>query len=381
MTFAPGLGFGIEHIVVLMLENRSFDNILGSLYPYLSQVGSYRFEGLPPGAANKDSRGTIYPAWTEVPPWDEANLATIPNPDPGERFQNVNYQLYGKGFDPSTPYAVLGTPSMSGFVQDYVLPGPTEYIKSDFLGIPWPKLPRGDGTATAEHIMHCFSPPLTPVISALAKQYAVCDQWFSSVATQTFPNRMFAHAASSDGGLDDVEILLKHPFEGYALNNVFQMLDQHLGAGAVPNWRIYYDDHNGSYSISEMLFHYVKDNKDHLSDISTLADDVKRGLPAYTFIEPNYGPKIYAREHAPVNSYHPPYNVLDGEEYLWSVYNTLKNSNPDAWQKTLFLVTFDEHGGCYDHFPPPAQPVVLPSNFQTEADLTQIHHHRFWSYW
>lgn len=360
-SFAKGLGFSIEHIVVLMFENRSFDNILGGLYPYPTVINGYQFEGIPPGASNEDNEGKSFAAWTETPPYKDSLLAIIPNPDPGERFQNVNFQLYGKGFKKNTPYSELGIPPMTGFVKDYILKGPTKYIKSQSLcHLAWPKLPRGKnaknpkGTATAEHIMHYFSPELTPVFSALAKQYAVCDQWFASVPSQTFPNRMFAHASSSDGGLDDAPILLKHLFRGYKLNNIFQMLDKNLGDMGRQNWRIYYD--KGSYSISKMLFNYVRKNKDHLSYLSDFESDVKKGLPPYTFIEPNYGKKLITPKDDLPNSYHPPYNVFEGEKFLWNIYNKLKTANPDAWKKTLFLVTFDEHGGCYDHFPPPGVP-------------------------
>lgn len=359
-TSQTGLGFDIEHIVVLMFENRSFDNILGNLYPYQQPIGDYKFEGIPPDASNLDANGNLFKAWTDSPPYTDASIAIIPDPDPGERFQNVNYQLYGSGFAPSTPYSTLGVPPMTGFVTDYLLSEGTEWIKSSCIfHLKWPKLPRGGvGSATGKHIMHFFSPDLTPVFSALAKQYAVCDQWFASVPSQTFPNRMFAHAASSSNSVDDYEILKKHLFDGYPLNNVFQVLDQKLGSGEQHNWRIYYDKGNGSYSISEMLFKYIHENKDHLSDIGNFAEDVKNGLPAYTFIEPNYGHKLRTPGSDPVNSYHPPFNVLDGEEFLWTVYQTLKTQNPDAWQKTLLLVTFDEHGGCYDHFPPPAVPLA-----------------------
>ena len=239
MAFQPGLGFGIEHVVVLMLENRSFDTLLGALYPYHQQIGSYEFEGLPPGAVNKDSKGTSYPAWTETPPYTDATLATIPTPDPGERFQNVNHQLYGTGFDPSKTFAELtkeyGPAPMCGFVTDYLLPGATKWIGSG--GLKWPTLPR-DG-ATAENIMHYFSPELTPVFSALAKQYAVCDMWFAAVATQTFANRMFAHAGSSDRGTDDFEIFAAHSIDGYKLNTIFQVMDT---ASQDLTWRIYYDE-------------------------------------------------------------------------------------------------------------------------------------------
>lgn len=356
MSDLPGLGFDIEHIVVVMFENRSFNNLLGALYPYHQQMGPHQFEGIPPDASNPDNNQVPVKAWTEGEGQFTPLTPCIPTPDPGERFQNVNFQLYGNGFVPDTPYSQLGEPNMQGFVQDYTLLQPTPWIKDNWP--VWPKIPRKDGStlATSQHMMHYFSPSMTPVTSALAKQYAVCDQWFASVATQTFANRMFAHAASSDGGLDDFEILEKHLIEGYKLNTVFEVLDASLGASSGPNWRIYYDKSHHSYSISELLLNYVKQNKQNMFDMATFADDVSAGLPPYTFIEPNYGALPLHHDGAPVNSYHPPFNVLDGENFLWDVYNTLKTSNPEAWNNTLLLVTFDEHGGCYDHFAPPQVP-------------------------
>ena len=191
---------------------------------------------------------------------------------------------------------------MSGFVGDYTLQAATQWIDN---GPPpkWPKLPReNDGaTATAEHIMHYFAPAQVPVISKLATQYAVCDQWFCSVPTQTFANRMFTLASSSDGGLDDYEILKKHLIDGYPLPNVFHYLERQLGSNG---WRLYYD--KSSYSISEMLINYVHKQKDTLRDFnSDFANDVKAGLPAYTFIEPNYGHKLIHTPTLMPNSYHP----------------------------------------------------------------------------
>ena len=358
MAFEAGLGCGVEHVVVLMFENRSFDNLLGTLYPAGFVSDGCQFEGLPLDSSNLDFDGVAHTVWTENPPTAGGTVGTTPDPDPGERFQNVNYQLYGRGFDPSTPYDSLGVPSMSGFVKDYTLPSKTEWIRSDPLGVPWPHLPRKhDGaTASADGIMHYFSSTQLPIMSALAKQYAVCDQWFASVATQTFANRMFALAASSDGGVDDFEILRKHAFIGYPLNNVFQILDDSLSGD--PNWRVYYDDTADSYSISEMLIRYVHDRRDsNLSDFAkNFATDVAAGLPPYTFIEPNYGHKLLTPSSDMPNSYHPPFDVLEGEQLLWIVYNALQTSS--AWGKTLLIVTFDEHGGCYDHFAPP--PVATP---------------------
>ena len=355
MAFEPGLGSGIEHIVVLMFENRSFDNLLGTLYPAGHQSNGVTFDGLPLDAFNLDFDGNKVQVWTEDSGAYSTTLwPTIPDPDPGERFQNVNYQLYGGGLDPSTPVGALPDPApMSGFVKDYTLRGPTKWIDSG-PAPKWPKLPREHGgqSATAKHIMHYFATAQVPVMSQLAKQYAVCDEWFCSVPTQTFANRMFALASSSDGGVDDYEILKKHLIHGYPLANVLHYLDRGLGDGS---WRIYYD--KDSYSISELLIEYVHDQRATLRDFNEhFAADVESGLPAYTFIEPNYGHKILHTPMLMPNSYHPPYDVVQGERFLWTVYDTLKSANEAAWAKTLFIVTFDEHGGCYDHVPPPAVP-------------------------
>jgi len=356
MTLTPGLGCGIEHIVVLMFENRSFDNILGTLYPRTHTFGDYTFEGLPLDSSNLDAAGKPQTVWTESPPQLDDTAMCTPSPDPGERFQNVNLQLFGKTFPEGTAASALGTAAMGGFVVDYALKKATGDIGSG--GLKWPKLPRGHGDAVGRDIMHYFSQTQVPVSTALAQQYAVCDHWFASVATQTFANRMFAHAASSAGGVDDFEILEQHLIEGYDIPTVFQAIDEQNGT----SWRIYYDKQAGSYSISEMLLRYVHDRRDddqRLRDFSPhFAADVKAGLPSYTFIEPNYGHKLLTPKSDHPNSYHPPYNVHDGERLLWSVYNTLKTANPEAWKKTLLIVTFDEHGGCYDHVSPPAVPAA-----------------------
>lgn len=147
---------GIGHIVVLMLENRSFDSMLGALYPK-----SDTFDGLEGTETNPDANGVPVQVWSNVGT-DEATMR-IPNPDPGELWTDINTQLFGAP-NVADPAPV---PTMDGFVKNY--------------------LAQRDGPI-GRNIMHYFTPKQVPVISALAKQFAVCDRWFASAPCQTWPN-------------------------------------------------------------------------------------------------------------------------------------------------------------------------------------------------
>ena len=360
----------LTNIVVVMFENRSFDNILGGLYPPGYKFGDYTFDGVTPSF----TAGTTAP-WTEdtssgKPDWSD-EVVTTPNPDPGERFQNMNMQLFGKTFKPGD--APTGPPPMSGFVNNYTLQKATGHIKSG--GLTWPKLPRTrfwnpamspphPKTAVGQDIMHGFSSLQLPVSSRLAQQYAVCDQWFASVATQTYPNRMFSLCGTSWAKkflhepkeyLNDWDMLILHA----KTNSILEELDRQRKSDG-PNWKIYYDK-RCSYSISRGLLEYVHKKSEQAVDFGAeFAKDVGNGeLPPFALIEPRYDAGHNLLGDNP-NSYHPPYSVLEGEQLLQSIYETLLTpaANPN-WKSTLLIVTFDEHGGCYDHVPPPAAP--LPS--------------------
>ena len=141
----------VEHIVVLVLENRSFDCILGNLYP-----GNPRFDGLSGTESNPLHGGDPVRAWKNNAR-DPASMS-IPTPDPGELFDDINMQLFGLGGRPGAQ-----APAMNGFVDNYV------------------RQTGDDGAAfRPEAVMHSFNPEQVPVISALARQFAVIDRWFAS---------------------------------------------------------------------------------------------------------------------------------------------------------------------------------------------------------
>ena len=152
----------IQHVVVLMLENRSFDNLFGTLYPK-----SAEFDGLSGTETNPDGSGEPIRVWTTPAP---PNVMTLPNPDPGELFTDINQQLFGA----QTP---LGqTPAMQGFTTNYAKNG-------------------GD----PRDIMHFFTSDQVPALSTLARNYAVSDAWFASAPCQTWPNRFFVHTGTAHG--------------------------------------------------------------------------------------------------------------------------------------------------------------------------------------
>ena len=178
---------GVKHVVVLMLENRSFDHMLGFLYAdsgNKSPAGQ-TFEGLQGNESNPSARGAV-PVF-KINPGDQ-NAYFMPGADPGEGYNATNSQLFGNTNAPTPP-----TPTNNGFVNDFA------YTLGWEARQKWSIFP---GTVP-KNIMGIFTPEMLPVLSGLARGYAVCDHWFSSVPTETLPNRAFACAATSQGHMDD----------------------------------------------------------------------------------------------------------------------------------------------------------------------------------
>ncbi len=305
----------VNHVVVLMLENRSFDHMLGFLYPGNQTPSGQPFEGLTGTESNPDSSGqpvTVFQIGPATP-----NAYLMPGADPGEGYMATNDQLYGTDSAPADGAAA----SCQGFIKNF-----------DYT-IGWESKRKGwsivTGT-TGNDIMGCFTPEALPVLSALAKGYAVCDQWFSSAPTETLPNRAFACAATSQGHMDDKTHTFTSP-------TIFGLLD-----AAGQGWAIY-------------GYHKEPLTKNTFTEISSAAashfglfTDFQAAaaagtLPAYTFLEPSWG--------AAGNSQHPNYDVALGEQLIHDVYEALRGG--PGWPQTLLVITYDEHGGCFDHVPPP----------------------------
>ncbi|HEY6923981.1 MAG TPA: alkaline phosphatase family protein, partial [Steroidobacteraceae bacterium] len=293
----------IDHVVVLMLENRSFDCMLGRLYP-----AGPNFDGLTLNESN--TYGMTYAVWNDKD-MTEAN-ACIPDPDPGEYFTDMNLQL----FDPGRRSAGA-RPTMFGFAKSY----------GTQKGGDW----RDPGA-----VMHYFTPEQVPILSTLAKAYGVCDRWHASAPCQTWPNRFFAHTGTSLGYVDNHAFRI--PFEAPSLQG---RLQDHGAA-----WRVYFHDMPQSLLLKDIWPYAIS----HFRPFGQFLADAHTGsLPNYSFIEPRYFANLFTN-HNP-NDQHPPHNILYGEQLIAQVYNALRGSS--CWSRTLFIITYDEHGGCYDHVPPP----------------------------
>jgi phospholipase C len=303
----------INHIVVLMLENRSFDSMLGTLYP-----ASPQFDGLTGNENNLDPGGVAIPVWN-CPGTDRTTM-TIPDPDPGELWEDINTQLFET---PTVPVPAF-TFTMGGFVKNYL----SQAIKAP-------------GTYDPRAVMHHFSPQQVPVISQLARQFAVCDRWFASAPCQTWPNRFFVHACSANGYENN-----DPPHFPYAMDTVFNQLER----GGIKSWKIYYNDIALSHALARLWL-----LADHFRYYDEFREDARTGnLPSYSFIEPRYFTILH-----PPNDQHPPYVVTLGEQLIADVYNSLRSA--PAWAETLLVILYDEHGGCYDHVPPPAATPPSPT--------------------
>jgi phospholipase C len=310
----------IDHIVVLMLENRSFDSLLGTLYPK-----SDSFEGLSGTEQNPDANGTPVVVWNS-PGTDEITVR-IPNPDPGELWTDINMQLFGN----SAP--VPGQrPTMVGFVQNYLAQQQLNPQQ----------------TYDPKSVMHYFAPTQVPVLSQLAQKFAVCDHWFASAPCQTWPNRWFVHAATADGHENN------DPPHFPDVPTIFNRLEQ----AGIDSWKIYFHDIAQAHTLLQLFL-----LGSHFHSYRQFQADCQTGqLPVYSFIEPQY----FADFGHPENDQHPPSVVTLGEQLIADVYNCLRTSK--VWRKTLLVITYDEHGGCYDHVAPSATvPPEPPAPGQTFA--------------
>lgn len=297
----------IQNFVVLALENRSFDHMLG----FLKRDG-FGVDGLsgnetvpvdptvPGGAVVSVTDNANYRGDFNLDPANEKSFV-----DPNHDVSAVAEQLFG---DP---------PTNRGFVLNYR------------------KQPKNTD-AHARNIVRCFSADKLPVLTTLVKEFAVCDHWHSSVPGPTWPNRLFLHAASSGGHIDNN----LHEAD-YDIDTIYDRLD-----AANKSWRIYFHDLPQSIALTHLQRDFVIRRGFRL--FGDFIEAARVGLlPAYSFIEPRYSDFFSLK----ANDQHPPHDVALGEHLIADVYEAVRSS--PQWEQTLLVVTWDEHGGIYDHEPPP----------------------------
>jgi phospholipase C len=361
----------ITHVFVLMLENRSYDHIFGfSNFDGVNARtnGQASAEGLPsPLPTNFDPATQL-----AIEPSSPADFKLFDDDgDPGHGFIDTLVQLCGSKVAPTSgqlPNGKYPCIHNSGFVED---------------------CRNRIGSANPFKCMQVFDPQQLPVLNALANEFAICDHWFSSMPGPTWPNRFFVHAATS-GGIDDevASEAFRYLFDGFSFTNgtIFTRL---LEAGK--NYMVFSDDtfpvikglSDKDFPINDCMFVHPPDPPPFAYSIPMLL-----GLPvlpealnnpgfdpSYVFIEPNYGHDISASTYECGNSMHPIDDAGRGEYLIKAVYEAVRNS--PLWYSSAIIVVFDEHGGFFDHVPPPS--AVPPGDLPTEQNQNQ-HGFRFDQY-
>lgn len=215
------------------------------------------------------------------------------------------------------------------------------------------RVPGGRLREESKRIMACMPPSQVPVLTKLACEFAVCTCWHSSVPGATWPNRNFAHAGTSDESVD-IELGL------YEDRTIFDLLDCEYdpidGPALSPTWRIYYDKTPQVIAFSKLWRGWRSKNwlpvPQLIEDIASYrADNVT--LPMYSFVEPRHMGEGTNSQHPGNNEYYGSEDFERGEALIAAIYNALV-AKPDLFKKTVFLITYDEHGGLYDHVAPPA---------------------------
>jgi phospholipase C len=313
----------INHFIVLMLENRSFDHLFGFFAPPAGQkienllsIHSAPVNLLDPAKPNSASN----PSFEVSQP---APFAVDDKEGPSHSFNSVNVQLTNNSRGPSDAVPILN----NGFARNYA-----DNLKHRLRVVDHEHV---------EQVMQSFSPDQLPSIYQLAQEFCLCDHWHCEVPGPTMPNRMYMHAATSEGYVHND---FKRP---YTSKTVFELFDE---KGLT--WAIYFHD------LHDLLqFRNLAPTKEHFRRFEQWSSDVAASrLPHYTFLFPRFmnrrgpdGNTLFA------NSQHAPEDVRFGDNLIADVYDELA-ANPDLFQETALVITYDEHGGFYDHVPPGAAP-------------------------
>ncbi|XP_030471414.1 non-specific phospholipase C3-like [Syzygium oleosum] len=312
MASGANTSYPIKTVVVLVQENRSFDHMLGwmkSLNPEINGVTGQ--ESNPLSTTDPDSGRVVF-----------GDGAAYVDPDPGHSIQAIYEQVFGEPWSEESAYKKLA-PRMEGFAQN------AERIEKGM----------------AETVMSGFAPDSVPAYKELVSEFAVCDRWFASLPASTQPNRLFVHSATSHGATSNDTLKL---LEGYPQKTIFESMDE---AGFT--FGIYYE-----YPPATLFYRNLRKLKYlknfHQFDLHFKTHCKEGKLPNYVVVEQRY----FDLSILPGNDDHPSHDVSQGQKFVKEVYEALRAS--PQWNEILFLITYDEHGGFYDHVPTPVDGVPSP---------------------
>ncbi|MES2644593.1 MAG: alkaline phosphatase family protein [Myxococcota bacterium] len=357
----------IRHVIVLMFENRSFDNLLGWLYDGEAdpaevvnvpavKSGEPPYHGLTRALCEANAQPLMRNGKVEHFPIRRGAHGACPRWDPREGFDAVQRQL---ARDPS------GRPTMRGFLQDY-----WTFQKNKLWFDP-------------TEIVHTFDASEAPVINTLAGAFGVSDRWFASIPSQTSINRAFSlcgnsigHATRADRSAERTTAMVDNHYYEHLLPfslvpaiftepTIWNVLSQ-AGYDSATDWKIYHSNvwpphvpGAGTTSYTWKMFGGVQAlvpspaaDPRYVPIARFFADLDEGNLPRFAYLEPDYSFTVFEELGLHIgNDYHPPGHIGGSEQLLAEVFEAFQAS--PYWEDTLLVVLFDEHGGTFDHVAPP----------------------------
>jgi phospholipase C len=314
----------IRHFVVLMLENRSFDHLFG-FRPGLGKEGlsGSEYNLLKPEQPESSDNARFYV--TQNAPWKASGEG------PSHSITGTNLQLSGSRRGP----AKKGDVTLTGFVEDYALALRT--ARTNRVAEPI--------SEQLGEVMASFAPGALPSINALVDNFCLCTHWHSEVPGPTQPNRLYMHAATSMGLTHNV--WSRH----FTCKTIYENLQD-----AGRTWSVYEIGKSSKYDEVREFSNINKQDANFRQFEHDFEGDMKAGtFPNYSFIVPRY----VSDAEGPANSQHAPDDIRYGDNLIADVYEALRR-NEEVWRHTVLIVTYDEHGGFFDHVVPPMDAVFNP---------------------
>lgn len=308
----------IKHVIVLMLENRSFDHLFGWATELL------KVNGLKGSESN--------PISTKSP--EEGHITVSKDAPyinkccPTHNFPDTTEKIFGKA---QVDGGQLVNATMSGFVENEA--------------------------KKAKHPSYCnvmngFDPEQLPIMTTLAQEFAIMDRFFASVPGPTWPNRQFTIAGTSAGQTETGTWYRDEPGKLFPQRTFFDQVEE-----AGMTWRNYYNDTPWELFMEKMAFSH-----DEVRPLHEFYSDAATGnLPSYAWINPASGMDL--KTGLGSNDQHPDHDMRLGEALIKDIYEVLRAS--PQWNETLFVLTWDEHGGFYDHVTPPSKDIPPPGDGET----------------
>jgi len=308
----------VKHVVVLMMENRPFDHLFGWM---------------------KGVNGLTGNEFNYVDPTNSSSEKIFVSPNAPD----------GNHCDPCHNLKCTSQKIFSSTTDT------TEANMANFVGYEANTNGNGKDVRYCD-VMRGFGPNRLPIINTLAQEYALMDNFFASVPGPTWPNRMFAISGTSAGSTATFVWYRNEKGRLFPQKTIF---DQVEAAGKT--WKNYFND-----TVWELFMETIADNPDNLQGLESFFRDCETGnLPAFSWVNPLSGINITTGMGS--NSQHPSHDMNAGEAYIKAIYEAVRAS--PAWNETLFIVTYDEHGGFYDHVVPPSKDIPPPDAETSYPDV------------